>query len=125
MDEFLSEAEQASLRAKSLTQQLLTFAKGGSPLKKPLNIRSLVMETATFALRGSSTRCDFDLPEHLWAAQGDEGQISQVIHNLVLNAHQAMPDGGDLTIRSTNIELSVEAITRLALATPGPYLKIE
>ena len=125
LDEFLSEAEQASLRAKSLTQQLLTFAKGGSPLKKPLNIRSLVMETATFALRGSSTRCDFDLPEHLWAAQGDEGQISQVIHNLVLNAHQAMPDGGDLTIRSTNIELSVEAITRLALATPGPYLKIE
>lgn len=125
LDEFLAEAEQASLRAKSLTQQLLTFAKGGSPLKKPLDIRRLVMETATFALRGSSTQCEFDVPEHVWAVQADEGQISQVIHNLALNAHQAMPEGGTVTIRCENTELSVERITALALSTPGAYLKIQ
>jgi len=125
LDEFLSEAEQASLRARSLTQQLLTFAKGSSPLTKPQDVRHLIMETATFALRGSSSRCKFELPENLWAVKVDEGQISQVIHNLALNAQQAMPDGGILTIRCEHIELSVENMMPLALTMPGPYLKIQ
>lgn len=125
LDKFLSEAEQASLRAKGLTQQLLTFAKGSSPFKKPLDLRLLVMETATFALRGSSTRCEFNLPEDLWTVHADEGQISQVIHSLALNAHQAMSEEGTVTISGENTELSVDCITPLALSTPGPYLKIQ
>lgn len=125
LDKFLSEAEQASLRAKGLTQQLLTFAKGSSPLKKPLDLRHLVMETATFALRGLSTRCEFDLPKGLWTVHADEGQISQVIHSLAMNAHQAMAEEGTVTIKCENTELSADCITPLALPNPGPYLKIQ
>ncbi len=99
----LSDAEHASERARNLTQQLLTFAKGGSPVTKSTDIKDLISESATFTLRGSNSRCEFEFADDLWQAQVDPGQFSQVIGNLVINAAQAMPQGGVVTIRGTNV----------------------
>ncbi|NWJ96136.1 MAG: response regulator [Chloroflexi bacterium] len=101
--DLLLEAEKAAYRAKGLTQQLLTFSKGGVPIKKATDLRTVLEESVTFALRGSNVRCTLELPADLWPVEIDEGQIHQVINNLVINAIQAMPDGGTLTIRATNI----------------------
>ncbi len=121
---FLSEAENASLRAKKLTQQLLTFAKGGIPLKKPLALQQVIPESAMFALSGSSIRCDCDIPEDIWLIQADEGQISQVIHNLAVNAQQAMPTGGKLTIGAENVMLTAEQARQKTLSEAGRYIKL-
>jgi len=121
---FLSEAENASLRAKKLTQQLLTFSKGGTPLKKPLALQHVIPESATFALSGSSTHCKCDIPEDIWLIQADEGQISQVIHNLAVNAQQAMPKGGILTIGAENVMLTAEQARQQTLSEPGKYIKL-
>ncbi|MEK6814639.1 MAG: PAS domain S-box protein [Nitrospirota bacterium] len=120
----LTEAEKASLRARDLTQQLLTFAKGGAPIMKPASIAEIVRDAAGFALRGSPTQCDLSIPEGLWPADADEGQISQVIHNLVLNADQAMPEGGTIQVRCENLLMEAEnGKPRLPLP-PGNYLRI-
>lgn len=99
----LAESEKACLRARDLTQQLLTFAKGGEPVKQIASIAAIVRESASFALRGSGTRPEFQIPDDLWNAEVDKGQISQVIHNLVLNAEQAMPGGGVVDVSCTNL----------------------
>ncbi len=98
----LSEAEKASMRAKNLTQQLLTFSKGGAPIKKTESIPELLTGWSAFALRGSNVKCQFSIQENLWDAEIDEGQIGQVIHNLVINADQAMPDGGTVFVSAEN-----------------------
>jgi CheY-like chemotaxis protein len=121
---FVSEVESASLRAKFLTLQLLTFAKGGSPLKKPLALQQMVSESANFALSGSSTRCHCDIPGDLWLVNADEGQIGQVVHNLALNAQQAMPAGGTLTISGKNVIVSEGEAARKTLPAPGKYVKL-
>jgi PAS domain S-box-containing protein len=120
--EMLDEAEKAAVRAKDLTQQLLTFARGGRPVKKRVNIGKLIKESATFALRGSNVRLELDLPDNLWPVEVDEGQISQVIHNLVINADEAMPAGGMLDIKASNFTVKKGDITTLA---PGKYVRID
>lgn len=117
----LERMEQAALRAKDLTQQLLTFSKGGDPVKRPTQLTNLVKESAIFALRGSSVRPDFVFQSDLLSSEVDEGQISQVIHNLILNAVQAMPEGGVIQVRGENIYLS--PTNELAL-TEGEYVKL-
>jgi PAS domain S-box-containing protein len=103
--EILTEAEHASSRARDLTHQLLTFSKGGAPIKKTESIAALVRESSTFALRGSNVRFDLSISRDLWSAEVDQGQISQVIHNLVINAQQSMPEGGLIRITCENIRL--------------------
>ena len=100
----LLEGERALVRARDLTLQLLTFSRGGLPVRKPSSVAQLLRESATFVLRGSNCLGNFDIPEDLWAADVDPGQISQVIQNLVLNAVQAMPDGGTVEIRGNNVD---------------------
>ncbi|MDJ0884861.1 MAG: PAS domain S-box protein, partial [Desulfobacterales bacterium] len=117
----LDEMEKAALRAKNLTLQLLTFAKGGEPDKRTIPIGDLVRETASFALRGSHIRCRFNLPPDIHMAEVDEGQMTQVIHNLMINATQAMPEGGEVGISGENVILAAK--NHLALA-PGPYLRL-
>jgi PAS domain S-box-containing protein len=120
----LATAEKAALRAKGLTQQLLTFAKGGAPVKKSTSIGEFLRESATFILRGSNVRCEFSLPPDLPAVDIDEGQISQVINNLVINAQQAMPSGGVLAIRGELVTIgSEDAKVRLPLKS-GRYIRI-
>ncbi len=104
----LMEAEKACIRATDLTGQLLTFSKGGAPVKKRVSsLAELIKDTANFAVSGSNVRCEFAIEddvseESLWPVEADEGQISQVIHNLVINADQAMPDGGVVKIKIKN-----------------------
>ena len=98
----LEEAENATARAKDLAQQLLTFARGGEPVKKIIEVAGLLKEATGFALHGSNVRGEFALADDLWPVEADEGQLSQVIQNLVLNAVQAMPEGGTVTISAEN-----------------------
>ena len=119
----LTEAEKACLRARDLTQQLLTFSKGGAPIKKTASIAELIRESANFAVRGSKVRCQVSLPGDLWPVEVDEGQMSQVIHNLVINAQQAMPEGGTIQIRAENREVGTEGEQGLPLGA-GRYVKL-
>ncbi|MCX6996292.1 MAG: PAS domain S-box protein [Kiritimatiellaeota bacterium] len=121
LHELLTEVEHASLRAKELTHQLLTFAKGGAPIKQAMSPSEVIRESAGFALRGSSLGIEFRLPPDLWPAEIDPSQISHVIHNLVLNAAQAMPAGGNIVIAAENVTLDWRS--RLPLS-PGRYVKI-
>jgi PAS domain S-box-containing protein len=120
-DGLLTEAEKASLRARDLTQQLLTFSKGGAPVLKTSTIGNLIKDSSNFALRGSNVRCDLHLPADLQTVEVDEGQMSRVIHNLVINADQAMPQGGEIRIKCENIEIGGEDPVPLK---HGPYVKI-
>ncbi len=117
----LIEAEKASVRAKELTHQLLTFAKGGAPVKRTASIVEILKESARFALRGSNVHCLFFIYKDIWNVEIDPGQISQVIHNLVINANQAMPRGGTIKIRAKNVTLKAENVLPLSA---GRYIKI-
>ena len=117
----LKQAQDASVRAQNLTRQLLTFAKGGAPLKRLTRLDDCIRDTAAFALRGSNVRCEPEIVADLAAAEVDEGQINQVLHNLVLNAAQAMPDGGTLEVVARNVLVGPD--TGLPLAE-GHYLEI-
>jgi len=117
----LNEMEKAALRATDLTQQLLTFSKGGEPVKSLTQIDTLVREAALFALRGSNVRCQFDFPDDLRPALVDAGQIGQIIHNLAINADQVMPEGGMIAINGKNTD--VEPGSHLKLS-PGQYIRI-
>ncbi|HWR82489.1 MAG TPA: PAS domain S-box protein [Candidatus Deferrimicrobium sp.] len=103
--EWLDEAEKAAGRARDLTQQLLTLSKGGEPVRKRVSIIETVRDTALFALRGSNVRPNFSFSEEVAPVEIDAGQISQVLHNLILNAQQAMPEGGVIEIAVSNINV--------------------
>jgi signal transduction histidine kinase/CheY-like chemotaxis protein len=118
----LTEAEKAVIRTRDLTQQLLTFSKGGDPIKRAVPIADIIMDSAIFALRGSNVKYKFDIPKNLWRTKVDAGQFSQVIQNLVINAGQAMPEGGAITITACNETVTV-AEGGLPLPT-GKYVKV-
>lgn len=117
----LVDAERASLMAKDLTQQLLTFSGGGAPIKKPTAISSLIKESVAFSLSGSNVRCDFNIPDNLWAADIDEAQINRVINNVVINADQAMPQGGVINVGVENMVIKSKSYLPLP---KGNYLKV-
>jgi len=101
--ERLAETEKAALRARNLTQQLLTFAKGGAPVKTETSLDRLIQEAADFAVRGTKAVCEYDFAEDLWLAEVDTGQLGQVVHNLVINAVHAMPAGGAIRLAARNM----------------------
>ncbi len=119
--ERIVEAERASLRAKDLTHQLLTFSRGGAPVKKTASIAEVIKESARFALRGSKVQCDFVIPNNLRPVEIDEGQMSQVVNNLIINADQAMPGGGGIKVECRNV--AVQEADALPLKE-GEYVKI-
>ncbi len=120
--EALRNAEKAATGAKNLTQQLLTFTKGGEPLKKPGLISQLLKDCITLALSGSSIRSEVNIPSHLWPAEIDELQMGQVFQNVLINALQAMPNGGTLTINAENFLCCVDVSN--PFLKQGKYLKI-
>ncbi|MBN2012054.1 PAS domain S-box protein [candidate division KSB1 bacterium] len=121
VDELLDEAEKAAAKTRNLTQQLLTFAKGGSPVKKMMAIKDLVKDNTTFALRGTNIKCEFTIADDLNAVEMDEGQISQVLNNLIINAIQAMPHGGIINITGENLNITK---TNCLPLSDGKYVKI-
>ncbi|MFZ0050288.1 MAG: ATP-binding protein [Desulfobaccales bacterium] len=116
----LAQAEQACQRAQALSRQLLTFAKGGTPIKKIVSIANLVKESAILALSGSKSRLEVSITNDLWSVEADEAQINQVISNLLINADQAMPKGGVIKIKAENS--LVEAESNLPVSK-GKYVK--
>ncbi len=98
----LTNAMDAAFRATSLTQQLLTFSKGGMPMKTSLHIGELVERVADFCVRGSNVRCAVEVSDDVWPVEGDAGQIEQLVGNLVINAQQSMPDGGVVKVSVGN-----------------------
>ncbi len=116
----LVDAEKATKRAHKLTNQLLTFSKGGGPLKETAPIDEVIRESAFFILHGSNVNCKIDIPDDLWPATIDKGQIGQVIQNLTLNADQAMPDGGTISIRCKNYTADADSL----ILNPGKYVQV-
>ncbi len=116
----LAQAEQACLRAQALSRQLLTFAKGGAPIKQIVSIANLLKESAILILSGSKSRHEVSIPDNLWAVEADPTQINQVIGNLLINADQAMPEGGIIKIIVENS--LVEAESNLPISK-GNYVK--
>ena len=119
--ERLANAEKASIRAQNLTHQLLTFSKGGAPIKRSASIIELINDSISFALSGANVKCELCMADNLWPLNIDEGQISQVIQNVVKNAEQAMPDGGVVAISAENTNITSKDLTPLK---EGRYVKI-
>ncbi len=114
-------AERASARAQGLTQQLLTFSKGGSPIKGLVDVRELVGESISIALRGSNVRCESSIPYGVWHVEADAGQMNQAINNIIINADQAMPEGGTIAINCENTIVGSESNLPLK---EGNYIKL-
>jgi PAS domain S-box-containing protein len=118
---YLFKAGQAAQHAARLSVQLLTFSKGGAPLKRVVSISDLVSQAAEFSLYGSNLRGEIDIPVDLWKAEVDPGQIEQVVNALMINAREAMPCGGTVRVMARNIEIGGTSALPL---DPGHYLKI-
>ncbi len=117
----LENAEGASLRAKDLTYQLLTFSQGRIPIKKTASIAEIIKDSVRFTLRGSNVKCEFSFPNNLFPVEIDIGQINQVINNFIINADQAMPEGGLIGIGVENITVDNESSLPL---DKGKYIMI-
>ena len=117
----LDSAEQASARAAELTKQLLTFARGGEPIRQTTSAAALVNEALSLMLRGSRVRGEAQIAADVWAVQVDAGPISQVLNNIIINAVQAMPDGGVLRIVAENAVIERDSLQALAV---GKYVRI-
>lgn len=129
---YLDKALGAYKRAKDLTQQLLTFSKGGVPVRSPCDMKDLLSENASFALSGSNIKVRYKFPEDVWLCEVDENQIGQVINNVVLNAQQAMPLGGEIeislenvTLEKKNADLQAGEYVRIAVADEGIGIQSE
>ncbi len=117
----LVEAESASRRATELTYQLLTFSKGGAPVKSTTSIVDIIREAASFSLHGTSVAARFSVAGNIRPVNVDAGQMSQVFNNLIINAVHAMPNGGAIVFTVENAALPDRAIASLAA---GAYVKI-
>src|SRR5690606_17934679 len=115
----LAQTVEISYKASALTKQLLTFAKGGAPVKKNAPLDRLIRDTTEFVLRGSNIKVEYRIPTDLWNVSIDVGQISQVLHNLVLNAKQAMQHGGIIKINVENVEVGKDQRIK-----PGKYVQV-
>jgi len=121
MHELLKDVETASHRASGLVQKLITFARGGIPVKKKMAIGQLLKDDVQMALSGSRVECEYSLPEDLWPVKVDAGQFGQVVSNLVINAVQATPEGGKIGVRAKNMRVGKEFGDNLS---EGEYVKI-
>jgi PAS domain S-box-containing protein len=117
---YIETAQQALERATHLTKQLLTFAKGGDPLLESIQLSELIRDAIQFNLSGSNVKAHVDLADGLWPVRADKGQLSHVLANLIINAKQAMPDGGNLFILAENVPKGEEH----GALRDGDYVKI-
>jgi PAS domain S-box-containing protein len=120
--DMLSDIELASERARKLVKQLLTFAKGCDPVRKVTQLGDLLEDWTRFALSGSHVSCRFNVARDLWPVEVDEGQMGQVVDNLVINARQAMPRGGALLVSATNVTMDTSEVG--SPLRPGRYVRV-
>ncbi len=118
----LKDAEDASIRARDLTQQLLTFAKGGAPVRDNIAIEPIIREAVSLALTGSRNRCIINTPDSLWKINADAGQLNQVFHNLLINADQSMPEGGVINIIASNTYIPTDQSLK---SINGQFVRID
>ena len=116
----LNEVNEAAIVAKSLTQKLITFSRGGAPLKETTDMAALVRSVTEFSLSGSNIKCRFEVPDDLWLVEIDKTQVSQAVHNLVMNAREAMPEGGVITVSAGNDQ----NIDGEHMSTPGRWVRL-
>lgn len=117
----LLEAEKACQRASDLAHQLLTFAKGGQPVRTTVSTKQIIAASASLVLHGSNVSSNINIPDNLYAIEADEGQLSQVFNNLIINAAQSMPGGGSISIHAENIKLDGTDIMSLPA---GEYVRV-
>jgi len=129
--QLIADAEKAAFKATRLTKQLLTFSQAGAPVKEHIIVSQLVEETVGFSLSGSNVDYKLHFEDDLWTVEVDKGQIDQVLNNLVINAAQAMSDGGTVTIAAENYILDNETVSDNALVkgkdlplADGNYVRI-
>jgi len=92
----------ASAKAAELASSLLTFSRGGAPIKEIAAVDSVIQESVRFGLLGSNIRAKVSIPDNLDPVALDTGQFSQVMNNLIINARQAMTTGGEIRVRAMN-----------------------
>jgi PAS domain S-box-containing protein len=119
--DILNEMETATLRASQLTNQLLTFSKGGVPVTQPESISEIIKDTSSFVLRGSRSNCIISMPDDLPLVEIDAGQINQLLSNLIINADQAMPRGGTISI---SVEKEMISDDNSFGLNRGEYIKV-
>jgi PAS domain S-box-containing protein len=117
----ITRCDKAVQQATGLTCQLLTFSRGGNPVKKLFDLRRVIRDAVSFSLHGSNVAHEMEIHDDLWWIEADEGQIGQVLHNLLINADQAMPHGGILRIEARNQRLSRGQVSSLE---PGAYVVV-
>ncbi|NWJ48382.1 MAG: PAS domain S-box protein [Chloroflexi bacterium] len=121
LKDFIEQAQIATQRARELTIQLLTFSKGGHPVKQIITLPQIIEESSSFILHGTNVKAVFDLPRDLFAIEADAGQLGQVFQNLVLNSIQAMPQGGIINISAQNLRLGADTLPELGA---GLYVQL-
>ena len=119
--EIIGDIQEGTKQAQSLTQQLLTFAKGGAPIKKVVDLNQIIKKSVEFVLRGEKIKCEFTLSDDLWPVEVDPGQINQALNNFVINSNQAMPEGGIVHVKTKNTKIESENEIPVQ---PGKYVQI-
>ena len=118
---YLSKAEEASFKAALLTKRLLTFSEGGDPVKAEVSLPEVVREACAFSLRNAKSLCEFHVGEHIRTGNVDREQIDQAVHTIVINADQAMPEGGVIRVQIENVTVGSDSAFPV---NPGNYVKI-
>lgn len=119
--EYVESALHCLTNTTNLTRQLLTFAKGGAPHKKPVEIESIIQESVKLSFSGSNIQCEKNIHKDIYLINADHSQINQVFNNLFLNARQAMPNGGTVTVNARNRKIDDNEIPDL---TKGTYVSV-
>ncbi|SEM20407.1 PAS domain S-box-containing protein [Syntrophus gentianae] len=119
--EKMIQAEKICLQGRELTNRLATFAQGGGPLRKKVMIAAFLRDTVALFLSGSNVRCEFEFPDSLWPLEIDVGQVQKVIRHLIMNAQEAMPEGGAIRIRAENVNVTSGEVPSLK---EGSYIRI-
>jgi len=118
---YLAQAKATAFLARGLTQQLLAFSKGSALNRKAIRLPGVIQDAARLALSGANVQCDFAIASDLWPVLADEGQIGQVLRNLVLNAREAMPAGGLISVRAENV---VQRSSEMPELPAGGFVKV-
>jgi two-component system cell cycle sensor histidine kinase/response regulator CckA len=122
---YLSRIKSVLDKARHLTQQLLTFAQGGAPVQACIPIEQLIYECIDLFSAGSNVNCKVSVKSKLHNVHIDAGQISQVFNNLILNAQQAMPNGGTIDIDLENITRGNSEFVRISIKDRGQGISPE